>query len=41
MLSPIGHNLRLILRWLGLLFRLILTAVLGSLPVRSALKPAI
>ena len=39
-LSAVGHNLRLILNWLRLLLRLILTAILDALAPRSAFKPA-
>ncbi len=39
-LSAIGHNLRLVLRWLRHLLCLILTALLTALAGRSALKPA-
>ncbi len=39
-LSAVGHNLRLILNWLRLLLRLILTVILAALAPRSAFKPA-
>ena len=39
-LSAVGHNLRLVLKWLRLLLSLILTAILDALAPRSAFKPA-
>lgn len=39
-LSAIGHNLRLVLRWLRNLLCLILAAIIETLVSRSALKPA-
>lgn len=39
-LSAVGHNLRLVLRWLRLLLSLILTVILAALTPRSAFKPA-
>jgi IS5 family transposase len=39
-LSAIGHNLRLVLRWLRLLLCLIVAAILAALTERSAIKPA-
>jgi transposase, IS5 family len=39
-LSAVGHNLRLVLRWLRRLLCLILVAILAALNDQSALKPA-
>ncbi len=39
-MSAIGYNLRLILRWLKHLLRKILVRIIASLIVRSAMKPA-
>ncbi len=39
-MSAVGYNLRLILRWLKHLLRKILVRIIASLIVRSAMKPA-
>jgi transposase, IS5 family len=39
-LCAIGHNLRLVLRWLAILLRLIISAIIGASPVPSALNLA-
>jgi transposase, IS5 family len=39
-LSAVGHNLRLILKWLRLLLYLILAAIRDTVTPLSALKPA-
>jgi IS5 family transposase len=39
-LSAVGYNFRLILAWLRILARLILTALLQAIALNTALKPA-
>jgi IS5 family transposase len=39
-LSAVGHNLRIVLDWLGMLLRLILIALWRLLAVQSAIKSA-
>jgi IS5 family transposase len=39
-LSAVGHNLRLVLRWLRLLLSLILLAIRTAFAAPSAFKPA-
>ena len=39
-LSAVGYNLRLILKWLRLLLRLVLTALLSAFASQAAFKPA-
>ncbi len=38
-LTPVGYNFRLILKWLKVLLRLILAAIFDSLTARSAVQP--
>jgi len=39
-LTAVGYNFRLILKWLKVLLRLILAAILDDLASRSAAQPA-
>jgi IS5 family transposase len=39
-LSAVGYNLRLVLKWLRLLLRLVVSAILRSQNLSQTLKPA-